>query len=248
MPTLKLNADIGESFGPWTMGQDDQIMPLVDMANVACGFHASDPVTMQRTLTLARRHGVTIGAHPAYPDLVGFGRRSMVCTPEEVQALIWYQVGALQGMADPLGMTVSYVKPHGALNNDMMQNDDLLHTVMSAVKACNKGLSLMLPVSLDFPRHQAMADELGLTLIPEAFADRAYDDSGRLVSRSQPGAVHHDTDTIVDQARSFADKGGLYSVTGQWLDLPAQSLCVHGDNEESIAAVARIRQALGSDA
>lgn len=245
MPALLLNADIGESFGPWTMGRDDRVMPLVDMANVACGFHASDPLTMQRTLTLARQHDVIIGAHPAYPDLVGFGRRSMACTPEEVQALIWYQVGALQGMADPLGMTVSYVKPHGALNNDMMQDDALLRTVMSAVTACGKGLSLMLPVSLKFSEHKAMADGLGLRLIPEAFADRAYDDTGRLVARSQPGAVHEDADTIVAQARSFAEQGGLHSVTGQWLDLPAESLCVHGDNDESIAAVARIRQAVG---
>lgn len=242
---MLLNCDLGESFGAWTMGLDQEVMPLIDMANVACGFHASDPLIMHKTLTLAKQYGVKIGAHPAYPDLVGFGRRSMKCTKDELSTMIWYQIGALQGICRPLGLNVSYVKPHGAMNNDMMANNDQLRIIMAAVHAYDPNLPLMIPISNDYAEHQAIAAEIGLRLILEAFADRAYDDTGRLVSRAKPGAVHHDASIIVAQAESFAHKGGITSITGQWLDLPADSLCVHGDNAESVAAVARIREALG---
>lgn len=241
---MYLNCDLGESFGPWKMGLDEEVMPLIDQANIACGFHASDPLTMWKTLSMAVEYGVEIGAHPAYPDLVGFGRRSMKCTEEELKSLIWYQVGALNGIAGTFGRTVSYVKPHGALNNDMMRSERLLRTVMEAVAALGNGLQLMVPVSNSWQQHQAMADSLGVRIMLEAFADRAYTDEGLLVPRSEPGSVHHDEEKIVAQARSFADRGGLESINGQWLDLPAQSLCVHGDNPESVQAVRAIRSAL----
>lgn len=241
---MRLNCDLGESFGPWKMGLDEAVMPLIDMANIACGFHASDPLTMQRTLAMAAHHGVEIGAHPAYPDLVGFGRRSMQCTKEELQSMIWYQAGALDGIARTFGLQVSYIKPHGALNNDMMRSEEQLRTVMEAVAAYGDDVRLMVPVSRQWETHQAMAREIGIELILEAFADRAYDDEGLLVARRIAGSVHHDEATIVQQARSFAERGGLSSVSGQWLDLPAQSLCVHGDNPESVQAVQAIRNAL----
>ena len=241
---MLLNCDLGESFGPWKMGLDESVMPLIDQANIACGFHASDPLTMHRTLALAAEHDVEIGAHPAYPDLVGFGRRSMKCTNEELKSLIWYQIGALQGIAGTFGLQVSYVKPHGALNNDMMGCEAQLRTVMEAVAAYGGQVRLMVPVSVDWQKHKTMAESLGVELILEAFADRAYDDTGRLVSRSIAGSVHHDQTTIVEQARTFALRGGIESVTGNWLTLPAQSLCVHGDNPESVQAVSAIRAAL----
>lgn len=243
---MKLNCDLGESFGVWKMGMDEAVMPLIQQANIACGFHASDPVTMNRTVALAAQHQVEIGAHPAYPDLVGFGRRSMKCTDEELQALIWYQVGALDGVAGAHGVQVSYIKPHGALNNDMMRSREQLQVIMEAVAGYGRPLKLMIPVSNDWQQHQRMARDAGVTLILEAFADRAYDRNGQLVARSEAGAVHHDTATIVSQATSLAKQGGLYSVDRQWLELPAESLCVHGDNPESVSAVAEIKQALES--
>ena len=241
---MKLNCDLGESFGAWTMGQDEEVMPYIDMANVACGFHASDPSIMARTVTLARAHGVQIGAHPSYQDLAGFGRRSIDHSADEIRGLMWYQLGALEGICRAHGTTVEYVKPHGALNNDMMRDTVTLQAVMEAVAAYHDGLPLMIPATVHSPEDSALADSLGLSLIFEVFADRAYDDNGRLVPRSQPGAVHEDPDTIVAQAMTLATKGGLYSRSGQWLTLPADSLCVHGDNAQALAATRAVRSAL----
>lgn len=241
---MKLNCDLGESYGAWQMGQDERVMPLIDMANVACGFHAADPMVIRSTLALAAEHGVEVGAHPSYHDLPGFGRRSIHHTPEEVEALMLYQLGALEGMCRREGLHIAYVKPHGALNNDMMRNPELLRAVLRSVKLFQDGLPLMIPVTLRYAEHQALAEEEGVPLLLEAFADRAYDNEGQLVSRRQAGAVHEDPDIIVRQALSFAHKGGVYSATGQWLPLPADSLCVHGDNDQALAAIQAIRQAL----
>lgn len=241
---MKLNCDLGESFGAWTMGQDEQIMPLIDMANVACGFHASDPTIMARTVALARRHQVMVGAHPAYQDLAGFGRRSIAHTPEEIRALLWYQLGALEGICRAQGMELSYVKPHGALNNDMMRNTEILTAVMEGIASYRDGLALMIPATLDVADHQRLADRKDLPLMTEAFADRAYDDRGQLVARSQPGAVHDSPEAIVTQALSFARNHGVHSQSGKWLALPAHSLCVHGDNAHALQATRAIRAAL----
>lgn len=240
---MKLNCDLGESFGAWKMGMDQAVMPLIDMANVACGFHASDPLTIFDTVRLAKEYDVEIGAHPAYPDLVGFGRRSMKCTKEELLSLIWYQIGALEGVCRANGTQVSYIKPHGALNNDMMSDTELLSTVMQATKAYGD-ITLMIPVTRAYREHQKMAEQLGLTLVLEAFADRAYTDEGLLVPRSEANSVYHESKDIVGQALSFARDGGVYSRTGKWLDLPAESLCIHGDNDSSIQATSDIRDAL----
>lgn len=245
---MRLNCDLGESFGSWTMGQDEAVMPLIDMANVACGFHASDPSIMHDTVVLAAKYGVRIGAHPAYQDLVGFGRRSIQHSADEIRALLWYQLGALAGICRAENQTLGYVKPHGALNNDMMRDPELLAVVMEAIAAYQEGLPLMIPVTLDYPAHQRLAERTGVPLIFEAFADRAYDDSGQLVSRREPGAVHEDLEQIVDQALSFAHRGGVHSTSGHWLELPAESLCVHGDGEHALAAIRAIRDALAQPA
>lgn len=244
MSRLLLNCDIGESFGSWTMGLDAEVMPFIDCANIACGFHAGDPSTMRKTVALAVSHGVQIGAHPAYQDLQGFGRRSMAYSAEEIRDLLHYQIGALDGICRAQGTRVSYVKPHGAMYNDMMANPAQLRAVIQAVAAYDPQLPLMLMATRDNSAAQALGDEYGVTLWFEAFADRAYDAAGRLVSRNLPGAVHHDPATIVAQALTIARGGELVASDGSALRLQANTLCVHGDNASSVAAVQRIREAL----
>ncbi|MFJ3484145.1 5-oxoprolinase subunit PxpA [Pseudomonas sp. NPDC090202] len=244
MGRLLLNCDIGESYGAWTMGLDAEVMPYIDCANIACGFHAGDPSVMRKTVALALSHDVTIGAHPAYPDLVGFGRRSMACSAQEIQDLLHYQIGALDGICRAQGGKVSYVKPHGAMYNDMMANPAQLRAVIEGIARYNPELPLMLLAMRDNSAAQAMADEFGVTLWFEAFADRAYDSAGRLVSRNLPGAVHHEADTIVAQAVTLSRGEALIASDGSELLLKADTLCVHGDNASSIAAVQRIRQSL----
>lgn len=244
MSSLLLNCDIGESFGAWTMGLDAEVMPLIDCANIACGFHAGDPGTMRRTIALAVQHRVSIGAHPGYPDLVGFGRRSLACSPAEVEDLMLYQIGALDGLCRAQGARVSYVKPHGALYQDMMRNPAILAAVMRAVAAYDSQLPLMLMSTRDNSASQAIGDEHGVTLWFEAFADRAYDGEGYLVSRNLPGAVHHDPEQVVAQALTLARGEPLLASDGSDLPLKAHTLCVHGDNPGSVAAVKRIREAL----
>ena len=244
MSRLLLNCDIGESFGSWTMGLDAEVMPFIDCANIACGFHAGDPSTMRKTVALAVSHGVQIGAHPAYQDLQGFGRRSIAYSAEEIRDLLHYQIGALEGICRAQGARVSYVKPHGAMYNDMMANPAQLRAVIQAVAAYDPQLPLMLMATRDNSAAQALGDEYGVTLWFEAFADRAYDAAGRLVSRNLPGAVHHDPATIVAQALTIARGGELVASDGSALRLQANTLCVHGDNASSVAAVQRIREAL----
>jgi len=241
-PTL--NCDMGESFGAWTMGMDEAVMPHVDCANIACGFHASDPSIMRRTVALAVSHDVRIGAHPAYPDLVGFGRRSMNCSAQEVEDMLLYQIGALDGICRAEGGNLSYVKPHGALYNDMMRKPELLRAVLRAVARFDASLPLMLLARRDNREAQSLAAEQGVKLWFEAFADRGYDADGYLLPRHQPGAVHHDPERILAQALTFAHGEPLIASDGSELYLQADSLCVHGDNAESVAVVARIRAAL----
>ncbi|MGE4534417.1 5-oxoprolinase subunit PxpA [Halomonas sp.] len=241
---LLLNADMGESFGPWVMGMDHEVMPHVDLANVACGFHASDPDVIRMTVRLAARHAVRVGAHPAYPDMVGFGRRSLACSAEEVENLVLYQLGALSGVCRAEGLAVSYVKPHGALYNDMARDPEIMTAVMRAILAYDPSLPLMTMATRDTSAVRELAEAQGVTLWFEAFADRAYDGEGRLVSRREMGAVHHDPEVIVDQAVRIATGKPLTASDGSELLLTADTLCVHGDNPESIAAVKAIRQAL----
>ncbi|WP_111411933.1 5-oxoprolinase subunit PxpA [Billgrantia lactosivorans] len=238
-----LNCDMGESFGNYSLGLDSEVMPYVDCANIACGYHASDPHVMRRTVRLAVAHGVRVGAHPAYPDLMGFGRRSMACSAEEVEDLVLYQVGALAGICQAEGTVIRYVKPHGALYNDMARDPELLRAVMRAVRSYDAGLPLMVMATADPAPSRRLAQEMGITIWFETFADRAYDATGHLVSRRQPGAVHHDQSTIVAQAVSLARGEPLEAIDGTPLQLPCDTLCVHGDNPESVASVRAIRQA-----
>lgn len=240
---MLLNCDLGESYGSWTMGHDASVMPCIDQASIACGFHAGDPLTMRRTLQLAAQHHVTIGAHPAYPDLVGFGRRSMALSPDELIATLHYQIGALDGLARSLGQTISYVKPHGALYHDMMGNASVRATIMQAVATFARRdppLALMVQATAQSDEHQAEAHAAGVTLLFEAFADRCYTNDGSLLPRSQPGAVH-DRERMLEQVAQLQRDSSVTTQCGNILTLQFDTVCVHGDNPESVAAITAIR-------
>lgn len=240
---LLLNCDLGESFGNWTMGMDAAVMPHIDQANIACGFHAGDPLIMQHTLELAKTHGVSVGAHPAYPDLVGFGRRSMNVSKAELKAMISYQLSALEGMAASQGLSVDYLKPHGAMYNDMMAKTDNRLAIMEAIAEHHRPVKLMLQATPQWQSHQDEAQKIGIECLFEAFADRCYDDDGKLLARSKAGAVH-DKDKMLAQVIQLAKQGTVTTVSGHILELQADTLCVHGDNAEGIAAIASIREAI----
>ena len=240
MPLL-LNCDLGESFGAWKMGLDDQVMPFIDQANIACGFHAGDPVVIKKTLLAAKRNNVQVGAHPSYPDISGFGRRSMKIPAVELIALLQYQIAALTGMASNLGIEVAYVKPHGALYNDMMADGHIRSAVMEAISECHQPLAFMLQATPDAETHREEARAFGLEVLFEAFADRCYDDSGALLSRAKEGAVHS-REKMLEQIIQLQQHGTVTTVSGHQLELEADSLCVHGDNMDGVNAIEKIRQ------
>jgi UPF0271 protein len=238
---MLLNCDLGESYGSWTIGQDAKAMPHIDQANIACGFHAGDPLVMQRTLALAKVNNVMVGAHPAYPDLVGFGRRSMNCSEQEIIAFMHYQIAALEGMAACQGLTLNYVKPHGALYNDMMSKAPVRQAIMQALSSYPTKLKLMLQANAHADEHLKQAQALNLELYFEAFADRGYEDDGSLMARSKPGAVL-EHEAMLKQVQQLAQKGTITTVSGATLKLKVDSLCVHGDNDAGIAAIESIAQ------
>jgi UPF0271 protein len=238
---LMLNCDLGESYGSWKMGRDDQVMPHIDQANIACGFHGGDPLVMQQTLALAKQHGVMAGAHPAYPDLVGFGRRSMNCSADEITAFVHYQISAIDGMARIQGLDLAYVKPHGALYNDMMAKDAVREPIMRAIGSYHRPIRLMLQATPQADQHRSEAAAHGIELWFEAFADRCYDDDGKLLARSKPGAVHT-REKMLAQVEQICREGTVTSVSGHTLELKPDTLCVHGDNDAGVAAIKEIRQ------
>lgn len=240
---MKLNCDLGESFGSWQMGLDVEVMPHIDMANIACGFHAGDADVMARTLALAKQHGVTIGAHPSYPDLQGFGRRSIALSHSEIVNCMRYQIAALDGMALSTGLSLSYVKPHGALYNDMMAKPAVFAAVLDAVAGFCKPLKLMILATAQQQDFAALAKTQGVTLLFEAFADRRYTDAGTLTPRSQAGAVLHG-DEMLAQVSQLVKHGTVTTASGKQLALNADTLCVHGDNQAAIAQVQQIRALL----
>lgn len=240
---MKLNCDLGESFGSWQMGLDASAMPHIDMANIACGFHAGDPDVMASTLALAKHYNVSIGAHPAYPDLQGFGRRSMVLSESEIVNAIHYQIAALEGMAKTQGLTLEYVKPHGALYNDMMSKPPVFNAVLTAIASYHQPLKLMILATAEQAHYQHLAKQAGVNLLFEAFADRRYTDEGKLTPRSQTGAVLSETE-MLQQVQQLVQSGTVTSQTGKKLALQADTLCVHGDNPTAIAQIAKIRELL----
>lgn len=241
--TLLLNCDLGESFGSWQMGLDHEAMPYIDLANIACGFHAGDADVISNTLALAKQHNVTVGAHPAYPDLQGFGRRSMQCSATEIRNMIHYQVAALDGMAQCQGLQLHYIKPHGALYNDMMSKPAVWQAVLTAVASYHKPLKLMILATNNAAEHQQQAQQAGVSLLLEAFADRRYTDDGKLTPRTQPGAVLHG-EQVLQQVQQLLQQGSVTTQSGNALPLQADTLCVHGDNLAAIAQLKQIRDLL----
>ena len=241
---IRLNSDLGESFGSWKMGLDEEIFPYIDMANFACGFHAGDPLIMDESIKLAVKHNITIGAHPAYPDLVGFGRRSMVCTSLEIESMVIYQCGALQAFCQANGAKLSYVKPHGGLYNDMMRDERIFRAVLNALKRYDGSLKLMILSKVDTTHYEAIAKEFGINLLYEVFADRAYDDEGFLVPRTQKGSVLHSKELVKARLELLKNEGLLETISGKKIALKVDSLCVHGDNEEAIELVKMLRKSL----
>jgi UPF0271 protein len=238
---VTLNADLGESFGAWSMGADREILPLIGSANLACGFHAGDPLVMRDTLRLAKQNGVSVGAHPAYPDLQGFGRRRMTIPADELEAIILYQIGALAGLARAEGLSVTHVKPHGALSNMACENDKIAETVARAVKAHNSDLILLAPALSPLA---AAGRAAGLTVVQEIFADRAYLDDGQLVPRSRPDAMIHGAAAALAQVAAMLSEAAIVCASGKRLPTEIGSICVHGDGTDAVAIARHLNQAL----
>jgi UPF0271 protein len=230
------------------MGSDTDIMPYVDMSNIACGFHASDPQVMARTVALAVQHNVAIGAHPGYPDLQGFGRKEMTFSFGELVNITLYQIGALQAICAANNTSVSYVKPHGALYNTMMRDITVFRAVLTAVSTVKPSIPLMImataETSASHQAYVALAQDLGVPLLFEAFCDRAYTDEGALESRQIKGAVYDDIDRIVNQATQLITQQSVISYNGNVLPVKADSICIHGDGELALLSVKRIRDVL----
>jgi 5-oxoprolinase (ATP-hydrolysing) subunit A len=238
---VDLNADLGESFGSWTMGDDASMFRIVSSANVACGFHAGDPLTMLDSCRAAFELDVRVGAHVGYRDLAGFGRRSLDMTFDELFGDVLYQLGALDGMAHAVGASVDYVKPHGALYNRIVRDTEQAEAVVAAVHAYDPGLPVLgLPGSAWI----TLADEAGHPVFREAFVDRAYLPDGTLVPRTQEGAVLHDTAAVVAQAVRLATRKEVVAIDGSVVPVQADSLCIHGDTPGAVNMAAAVREGL----
>ncbi|MGE0219110.1 LamB/YcsF family protein [Mycolicibacterium sp.] len=242
--TIDLNADLGESFGVWRLGDDDAMLDVVTSANVACGFHAGDAATLAHTCRAAAARGVRIGAQVSYRDLAGFGRRFIDITPEELTADVIYQIGALQALAKVAGSVVSYVKPHGALYNTIVEHRAQARAVAEAVHAVDPALPVLgLAGSTFFTE----AQRLGLRTVPEAFADRAYRPDGKLVSRRERHAVLSDVDEISDRVAAMVEYGRVTAVDGSTIPITVESICVHGDSPGAVHIANTVRARLAGD-
>ncbi|MCM2292734.1 LamB/YcsF family protein [Allorhizobium sp. BGMRC 0089] len=239
MPAIDLNSDLGESYGAWRMGDDAAMLAVVSSANIACGFHAGDPAGIFKTVKAAAEKGVVIGAHVSYPDRVGFGRRDMDVTSEDLIADVIYQIGALKGLAAAAGTTVRYVKPHGALYNRIAHDPKQGQAVIDAIRTIDPTLVLM---GLANAPILDLAKQSGLTVVAEAFADRAYTPKGELVSRREAGAVLHDTQKIAERMVRLAREGTLEAIDGSVIAIEAQSICVHGDSPGAVAIAEALAQ------
>jgi len=240
---MDLNCDMGESYGNYSVGQDELLMPYITSCNIACGFHGGDPYHIERTIDLALEHNLRIGAHPSYPDRQGFGRRKMVIPPYELSSLIKYQVGAIKSMVESKGGQLSYVKPHGALYNSIAHDLDEAKTVIHAIQEIDTTLQLML---LAGSPAVSLAQGLGAQVIEEAFADRLYESNIRLMSRSVSGSVIIDPDQALEQVLSITERHQIVCADSTVQSLMAKSICIHGDNPHAVDIARRISQELSS--
>lgn len=244
MTSIDLNSDMGESFGRWTLGDDAAMLELVSSANIACGYHAGDPKVMRQTLAGAAANNVQVGAHVAYRDLAGFGRRDVDVASDDLKAETVYQIGGLRALANTVGASVSYVKPHGALYNRIVHDERQATAVVEAIVELDPDLVLLgLPGGVVLE----IAEAAGLRTAAEAFADRAYTPEGTLVSRKQQGAVLHDPQVIADRMLALVQTGTVTAIDGSRVSLRADSICVHGDTEGAVAAARAVRDRLRAD-
>lgn len=241
---IDLNSDVGESFGVYKLGLDEEVIPHITSANIACGFHGGDPGVMRKTVSLAKRYGVEVGAHPGFPDLMGFGRRNIDATPEEIQDDMIYQVGALQAVAQSQGTVLQHVKAHGSLYNIASANLKIMEAIAEALARVNREVILVGLAPSDRTPLSEIGRRVGIRIAFEAFADRAYHRDGSLVSRRERGAVIEDREVVVRRAIKMALEGKVTAIDGTEIELRADTLCVHGDNPAAVQMVKRIRTAL----
>ncbi|WP_417432361.1 LamB/YcsF family protein [Kiloniella sp.] len=241
MEKINLNADMGEGFGMYSIGNDTAMLDIIGSANIACGYHAGDPLVMSDVTRSAKEKGVSIGAHPAFPDLQGFGRRKMYIPLSELEAMIVYQVGALMAVAKSQGTKVTHVKPHGALNNMAAVDMEMSLAIARGIAAVDSSLIMLATAGSCLCKAGL---ELGLLTAGEIFADRTYEENGNLTPRSEPHAVIHDPEQSADQILSFVQEGKIITPSGKRIDTPIHSVCVHGDTAEAVAIARRVKERL----
>jgi UPF0271 protein len=240
-PRINLNGDMGESFGRYAIGDDETLIGLVRSASIACGFHAGDPTVMARSVMLAKTHGVSVGAHPSFPDLQGFGRRAMRMRPSEIEAMVAYQIGALQAIAAAQGVAVTHVKPHGALNNIAHEDADCARAIARAIKAVDRDLIF---VANALSQMVIAGEAEGLCVAHEAYADRTYDEQGRLTSRLLEGALITDPEVAVKQVLGFLESRALIAASGRKMPTRIDTFCAHGDEPTGVPVMRAVRRAL----
>ena len=234
---VDLNSDVGESFGNYKLGLDEEVMKHITSANIACAWHAGDPLVMDRTVEIAIKYGLGVGAHPGFPDLMGFGRRNMAVTPEELKTYVKYQLGALMAFALSKQIKIQHIKCHGAMYNMAAKDMDLARAMAEAVYEVDKNIIF---VGLSNSIMTKVAEEIGLKVVHEVFADRAYNSDGTLVSRKLDGAVIHDANLAISRVLRMIKEGKVTAVNGEDIEINAQSICVHGDNPEAVNFVKKI--------
>ena len=241
MIKVDLNCDMGESFGNYVCGMDADVVPHISSANVACGFHASDPLVMEKTVALCKKSGVRVGAHPGFPDLVGFGRRQMQVSPDELRTMVIYQVGALKTFCDAAGVKLQHVKPHGAMYNMAAKDIKLALAIAEGIAQVDDSLILL---GLSGSQLLKATQEVGLKSAAEVFADRAYEEDGSLVARTKAGAVIADENEVIERVIKMIKLGKVQTITGKEIEIKPDSICVHGDNPKALNFVKLIRQRL----
>lgn len=244
MLKVDLNCDLGESFGNYTLGLDGEVIKFVSSANVACGFHASDPLVMQKTVKMAKEAGVAVGAHPGYPDLVGFGRRNLSVQPAELKAMVQYQIGALKAFCQAEKIGLQHVKPHGAMYNMAAKDEKLAFAIAEGIAEIDPSLILL---GLSGSEMLKAAEKLGLKAKKEVFADRAYEEDGTLVARTKPGAMILNEDEAIERVLGMVKFGKVKAVTGREIGIEADSVCVHGDSPKALEFVKKINAALSGE-
>jgi UPF0271 protein len=238
---INLNADLGESYGRYRIGDDAGIMQVVKSANVACGFHAGDPTVMAEAVRIAKENGVSVGAHPGFNDLWGFGRRQIQMNAKDLELMVLYQIAALQGMARAQGVKVTHVKPHGALNNMAHVDADYAMAIARGIKAADPDLIFVANAMSEMVK---AGEKLGLKVAHEAYADRTYEDNGLMTSRREPGSVIHDPEQALQQVISFVEEQAIITRSGKRIPTPIHTFCTHGDEGTAVGLISKVRQAL----